>query len=1657
MSTKASLKHLNRKSSNSPKGKQNKILRFITGNKISICLVITGAVLTMIASLVFTPSLAQKDGKSPETPRVLPRAEERLNPYEKDNRTDESETKTPSETPSETPSDRPTIEVASNYSFATTTTGSLTDMSTGTTQLLAANIDDTASALTSIGFDFYFQGARFTEFSINANGVLRLGATAQTSTPYKPLAQAGISIITAYGADQRTHAGDGKIHYKVTGSSPNRVLIIEWLNNQSNFNTGGTADLTYQVRLNENTGVIEFVYGGMTMSTLGAADTNSRDPHIGFSSTNTANNVGSVTAAQSGTPAPTFNGASNDPVENLYTAGVITALNSATDGARRTFSFTPPTPNAPTALNFTGVTQLAMTLNWTDSANETLYGIYRSTDGTNFTFDGTAAQNATSYNATGLSPATTYFWRVFAISEGALSTALSGSQATNAAGNISSTVAGGLWSQTSTWVGGVVPGAGDNATIVTGATVTIDSSNCLNLTVQTGATLQYEATTARTLTVGQSATVNSGGVFQSATTGTQTGHVLSIGGNLTNNGTIDFSTNANTAGAGITFTDAADASMTLNAGSTTDFKQTAGLTLNKGTNNTPVLTFTPGGTITVLGANAVGFLTITNGTFKLDGTNTFSNPVFNLAAYPIPATGGFWMNNPNATVAGQNGSPTLTGLFRMSQGTFNIGTLSGNSMGFAAGANINVEGGSINATGRFGIAASGNAITYNQTGGTITVCTIGNTSTTLGSFDLGTGVGTTNISGGTIIIQLASTAASGPRDFRNQSGLAGTTTVTGGTVQLGNAASGTAKAFSIAGVFPNLVISNTSANHSATFLAPAVFNNVTRNITINTGTTLNIGNNVFLMNGTTLTNNGTLTANGASSNFVWFLTTAPQLYTGTGVVTAPVTNFAIQADMGLTIDPAVSNITVGAIRLFSGSLINSNKITLGNGGATTGVVQIGNTTTATNAGTFDTAFTFNLGTGGQTISYLRTTNTRTTGPEINPTRTVTSMTYDDNDSTHTLAISGGDLTMNSAATALTMTNGRIVTGANTLILSSGTATVTRTNGYVDGNFRKTYSAAASKSFEVGTANGFSPVTVNVTAGTFPATFTAKAVQGPQPNIGNPSFALQRYWTLTGTGVTADLTFNYLDPTDIPVTATEGNFNILKYDGTFTFPGGTVTPAANTATITGVTTFSDWTLAEGSAVNGSLQFSNATYTDSETNSDHTFNAVVNRVGGSFGSVSVNYQVTDGTATVVGNDYTVASATGTLNWGNGDATPRNVTITVKGDTTNEPDETVNFSLNTPTGGASLGTPNSAILTITNDDSVSTYHPPVDFDGDGKSDFVIVTESGPRPNLNEIAPLNYNQTQKRDDRWQKTQESLSLIRTGGKKPTNDRPTADGGSPIVNWRIFRSSTNTLDTSINLGTYDDYFVPFDYDGDGMCDAAIWNPVTHVFTVHQSTTNTNATYTLGDNGSDPSVIGDYDGDGRADPAVFNELTGTWRYLGGATHTTLVTISFGQTGDYPNPGDFNGDGKWDFSVQRRAMADPSMARFVVAYNDGTASTDTTPDLMITQGMFVFGLVPGDYDGDGKTDIAQVNLSGTNIVWRVLQSSTGNTNTVTQSFGVVATDYTVQGDYDGDQKIDYAIWRPSATSQFQVFRSSDSGTTTFNLGGVNDYPVAYYNSH
>ncbi|MEW5851037.1 MAG: Calx-beta domain-containing protein [Myxococcota bacterium] len=112
-----------------------------------------------------------------------------------------------------------------------------------------------------------------------------------------------------------------------------------------------------------------------------------------------------------------------------------------------------------------------------------------------------------------------------------------------------------------------------------------------------------------------------------------------------------------------------------------------------------------------------------------------------------------------------------------------------------------------------------------------------------------------------------------------------------------------------------------------------------------------------------------------------------------------------------------------------------------------------------------------------------------------------------------------------------------------------------------------------------------------------------------------------------------------------------------------------------------------------ATAGSLQLSAATYSIGENGGSATI--TVTRTNGSGGTVTVDYATSDGTATA-GADYTASS--GTLSFADGETT-RTFTVPVRDDFLAEPNETINLALSTPTGGATLGAPSSAVLTVVN----------------------------------------------------------------------------------------------------------------------------------------------------------------------------------------------------------------------------------------------------------------------------------------------------------------------------------------------------------------------
>lgn len=328
-----------------------------------------------------------------------------------------------------------------NYAFSTNTTGSLgldmngnvVDMSTGTTQVLAANTSqDQAINATAItfpaGFDFFFGGNRFTSYYATSNGIVQLGNTQVIAGSTYSIAGGTLTAprFSAFDGDLGTGTTGG-IFGKLIGTGSNRCYVIEFRNMNLMWTSSYTNDGTYQVRFYESTGVVEYVYGSMYCNTTGSAG--DATPEVGFSWGSAANqslslNIGTSVVDLSGTI-----------VQNTLTAGAnIVNLHSAAEGSRRVYQFVPPVPAAASALTFAAVSTNAMTLNWTDNAsNELGYVIYRSTDGISYTFLTQLAANSVSYNATGLSVGTTYYWKVAPVTEGAFGLpVLSGSQVTNA-------------------------------------------------------------------------------------------------------------------------------------------------------------------------------------------------------------------------------------------------------------------------------------------------------------------------------------------------------------------------------------------------------------------------------------------------------------------------------------------------------------------------------------------------------------------------------------------------------------------------------------------------------------------------------------------------------------------------------------------------------------------------------------------------------------------------------------------------------------------------------------------------------------------------------------------------------------------------------------------------------------------------------------------------------------------------------------------------------------------------------------------------------------------------------------------------------------------------------------------------------------------------
>lgn len=271
--------------------------------------------------------------------------------------------------------------------------------------------------------------------------------------------------------------------------------------------------------------------------------------------------------------------------------------------------------------------------------------------------------------------------------------------------------------------------------------------------------------------------------------------------------------------------------------------------------------------------------------------------------------------------------------------------------------------------------------------------------------------------------------------------------------------------------------------------------------------------------------------------------------------------------------------------------------------------------------------------------------------------------------------------------------------------------------------------------------------------------------------------------------------------------------------------------------------------------------------------------------------------------------------------------------------------------------------------------------------------------------------------------------------------------------WTSFQDGFPTLST--DWGIASDQFIPADYDGDGKDDFAVFRPGAQgTFFIVRSATQTLFSENFGIAGDDATVVGDYTGDNIDDMAVYRSgaTTGAqsfWFYRSIGSPPGIQTVEWGQGGDFPAPGDYDGDGKYDFVIQR-ADSNGVDGRFFIREADGPQRSELFGRKFDT-------VVPGDYDDDGKTDLAVLRDDAGFLRWEFEPSGTAGNTVVSDTWGVTLTDWIAQGDYDGDGKTDYAVYRPGSPGTFFVMTVGTRLITNRVWGGPDDFPAANYNEH
>lgn len=438
-------------------------------------------------------------------------------------------------------------------------------------------------------------------------------------------------------------------------------------------------------------------------------------------------------------------------------------------------------------------------------------------------------------------------------------------------------------------------------------------------------------------------------------------------------------------------------------------------------------------------------------------------------------------------------------------------------------------------------------------------------------------------------------------------------------------------------------------------------------------------------------------------------------------------------------------------------------------------------------------------------------------------------------------------------------------------------------------------------------------------------------------------------------------------------------------------------------------------SSGSAANdsGSNAGKIAFATNSVTVSEDVGNAMVNasRIGGTVGAISVSCYTNDGSGNAtVATDYTGLSAANVLSWTDGEGIAKPCSVAIIDDAEVEVAETFTVELSNPAGGAKLENPQSANITIEdNDASVNTAVN--DFGGDGKSDILLRHTDGRlhlwqmdghvRSGNNEIAPLNTV--------W----DVISTDDFGGdgKADILVRHNTDGR--IWLYQMDGHVRTGIDFVGNLATAWSIISTDDFNGDGKADMLLRHTDGRLWLYEMNGHVKVGNNFVGDLPTAWSVVStdDFNGDSKADILIRHTDGRIWLYEmnGHIKQASNLVHNLFTAWDIVSTGDFNGDSKADILIRHTdgRLWLYQMDGHIRTGNDFVGNLATAWSVKSTE----------DFGGDGKADILIRHTDGR--IW--LYEMNGHIKQQSNLVNSLFTAWSIEGtdDYNGDSKADILI--------------------------------------